>query len=431
VNIDFANGFGSTESSVICGCLFQIKALRDGNNAQSYTRKTGIVKTDVLIIGAGPFGLALAAQASHDQIDHLIVGKPMQFWRDNMPKGMFLRSASDWHLDPLKVETIEAYLQTQGKTPRDVEPLSLDFYLSYAAWLQKQKNIQPTPILVERLESADGFVATNSDGDVVKAKNVVLAPGFKHFPHVPLDLKLKLPVGRFQHTCEFVDFGEAKNKRFLIIGGRQSAFEWAALLLEAGASAVHLSHRHASPAFAVADWSWVNPLVDAMVENPSWFRRLSQAEKDEVSHRLWAEGRLKVEPWLEARLEGDRFHTWPRTELVECRELASGKLTAVLNNGQTLNVDQVVLATGYKVDISKLPYLASGNLLEQLETRNGFPVLDDHFETSIPGLFITSMPATQDFGPFFGFTISVRTSAKLIGQRLRRYLDASFHSSQP
>jgi hypothetical protein len=34
--------------------------------------------------------------------------------------------------------------------------------------------------------------------------------------------------------------------------------------------------------------------------------------------------------------------------------------------------------------------------------------------SSVPGLFITSMPATQDFGPFFAFTIAVRTSARLI-----------------
>ena len=46
------------------------------------------------------------------------------------------------------------------------------------------------------------------------------------------------------------------------------------------------------------------------------------------------------------------------------------------------------------------------------------PVLDEHFQTNIPGLFITSMAAGQDFGPFFGFTISVRTSAQLIGQAL-------------
>ena len=42
------------------------------------------METDLLIIGAGPFGLSLAAQAAHDGIEHLVVGKPMEFWRRNM-----------------------------------------------------------------------------------------------------------------------------------------------------------------------------------------------------------------------------------------------------------------------------------------------------------------------------------------------------------
>lgn len=375
--------------------------------------------TKLLIIGAGPFGLALAAQAAHDRINHLIAGRPMEFWRRNMPKGMFLRSACDWHLDPLDVHTIEAYLQSQGKTPKDVEPLSLEFYISYVDWFQKQKNIQPLPIFIQKLERPnDQFVATTLDGSVIKARSVVLAPGFKHFAHTPPDLKAKLPEDRYQHTCEFTDFTDVANKRFLIIGGRQSAFEWAALLVEAGASAVHILHRHASPAFAVADWSWVNPLVDDIVGNPNWFRRLTQTEKDAISHRMWAEGRLKVEPWLESRLNNNRVKVWPHTELTSCIQQPDGELAATLTNGETLNVDHVVLATGYKVNIAQLPLLAAGNLLERLEIRNGFPVLDDHFETSVPGLFITSMPAAQDFGPFFGFTISVRASAKLICERL-------------
>jgi cation diffusion facilitator CzcD-associated flavoprotein CzcO len=378
------------------------------------------MNTDLLIIGAGPFGLALAAQASHDRIEHLLVGKPMEFWRQNMPKGMFLRSACDWHLDPLNVHTIGSFLHSQAKIPQDVEPLSLDFYLSYAEWFQQQKNIQALPVYVQGLDHSvtdDCFSATTFDGEVINARSVVLAPGFKHFAHVPDELMARLPVGGFEHTSQFIDFSKARNKRYLIIGGRQSAFEWAALLLEAGAAAVHLSHRHASPAFKVADWSWVNPLVDNMVENPTWFRRLSQEEKDDVSHRLWAEGRLKVEPWLESRLKSNRVNIWPQTELVSCTQHEDGELAVTLSNGKAINVDKIVLATGYMVDIARLP-IWSADLLDRLETRNGFPVLDDHFETSIPGLFITSMAATQDFGPFFGFTISVRTSAKLICQRL-------------
>jgi cation diffusion facilitator CzcD-associated flavoprotein CzcO len=395
------------------------------------------MNTDLLIIGAGPFGLAIAAQAAHDRIEHLIVGKSMEFWRANMPKGMFLRSACDWHLDPLNVHTIEAFLSTQGKTPKDVEPLSLEFYLSYAEWFRQQKNIKPLPLYVEQIDSfqtndrshaTHGFIATTASGETITANRVVLAPGFKHFAHAPSELTSKLPPGRYEHTSTFVDFTSAKNKRFLIIGGRQSAYEWAALLLESGAAEVHVSHRHPSPAFDVADWSWVNELVDHMADDPSWFRRLSQTEKDAVSHRMWAEGRLKLEPWLAPRLNDERLKLWPQTQLVSCTETRNPQSTAAasntatelqvtLSNNEIINIDTIVLATGYKVDITRLPIL-SPNLLTKLETRNGFPALDDHFETSVPGVFITSMPAMQDFGPFFGFTISVRTSAKLIGQRL-------------
>jgi len=375
-------------------------------------------ETDLLIIGAGPFGLAVAAQASHLGIEHVVVGKPMEFWRKNMPAGMYLRSACDWHLDPAGVHTIDNFLAERGQIARDVEPLSLEFYLSYVEWFQKQKKITSLPLHVERLDvSNSGFIATTMDRDTIKARNVVIAPGFTHFANIPAELRSRLPPGRFVHTCDFVDFSTARNKRYLIIGGRQSAFEWAALLIEAGASAVYISHRHDSPAFAAADWSWVNPLVDAIGDNPNWFRRLSQAEKDDVNHRLWAEGRLKVEPWLEARLDNDRVHVRPRTEVVECIE-NNREVNVTLSNGETITCDQIVLATGYKVDITRLPLLSAGNILDQLETINGFPVLDDHFQTSIKGLFITSMPAAQDFGPFFAFTISVRVSAKLICEAL-------------
>ncbi len=378
-------------------------------------------ETNLLIIGAGPFGLALAAQLAHAGIEHLVVGKPMEFWRRNMPKGMFLRSACDWHLDPLNVHTIEAFLNSQGRATRDVEPLSLDFYLSYAEWFQNEKNIRPLPVYIRQLDydaRKHSFVAVTQGGQTIRAQHVVLAPGFKHFRHVPDDLKSRLPPGRFQHTADFVDFTTARNRRYLIIGGRQSAFEWAALLIDSGAAAVHLSHRHPSPAFAVSDWSWVNPLVDGIVENPNWFRRLSEGEKNAITQRLWAEGRLKVEPWLEPRLGDERVKFWPQTEVVNCLPNDGGELVAELSNGETVVCDQIVLATGYKVDIAKLPVLMAGNILEQLETRNGFPVLDDHFETSVPRLFITSLPATQDFGPFFGFTIAVRASAKLISDKI-------------
>jgi cation diffusion facilitator CzcD-associated flavoprotein CzcO len=364
----------------------------------------------------------MAAYAKHLGIDYLILGKPMDFWKANMPAGMYLRSACDWHLDPTEVHTIEKFLETRGLRPADVEPLSLDFYLSYAQWFQQQKEIEAVPRLVQKLDWNPSeefpFCVTLDNGEAITAKHVVVAVGFKYFKHLPRELTERLPGGRWAHTCDLVDFTGLEGKRVLILGGRQSAFEWAALVNEAGAAEVHVSHRHDSPEFTPSDWSWVNPLVDAMADNPSWFRSLPQEQKDALSRRLWAEGRLKVEPWLKSRVLKDTIKLWPRTQIVKCEARPSGDVAVKLDNGQTLFVDHIVLATGYKVEIDQVPFLAQGNILGDLDVKDDFPVLDNHFQTNIPGLFITSMAATQEFGPFFAFTISARTSAKLIGQAI-------------
>src|SRR5688500_19904776 len=139
-------------------------------------------KTDLLIIGAGPFGLAIAAQASHSGIDHLVVGRPMEFWRKNMPQGMYLRSACDWHLDPVNIHTIEKFLESRGQTPHDVEPLSLDFYLSYAEWFRLQKQITTLPSYIARLDHNNGFVAATAVDDTIHVLQDTPAPGFQ--PHV-------------------------------------------------------------------------------------------------------------------------------------------------------------------------------------------------------------------------------------------------------
>ena len=47
---------------------------------------------EVLIIGAGPFGLSISAHLRAAGIAHRIVGRPMDTWKAHMPAGMMLRS---------------------------------------------------------------------------------------------------------------------------------------------------------------------------------------------------------------------------------------------------------------------------------------------------------------------------------------------------
>jgi cation diffusion facilitator CzcD-associated flavoprotein CzcO len=386
----------------------------------------------LLIVGAGPFGLALAAYAGGAGIDHLVVGRPMDFWKSNMPERMMLRSACDWHLDPFNEHTIEHYLQTLNLQPADVEPLSLDFYLAYCKWFQQQKGITVEAAWIEQLNVLDGqsaakgarYEAVLQDGRSLFARNVVLALGFRYFRNIPERYTTLFPENRLAHTCDLVDLAALRGKRVLIIGGRQSAFEWAALLNEEAAAAVYLSYRHATPAFLPADWSWVTPLVDGMVTNPGWFRGLAVTEKEGIIQRMWGEGRLKLEPWLAERISQEQVHLLPQTEVVACRRLPGDELEVTLDDGTTFVVDQVVLATGYKVNVSRIPFLSRGNVLARLVTHDGFPVLDNHFQSNLPGLFFTSMCATQAFGPFFAFTVSVRASAEIIGGAIRQSIHA-------
>src|SRR5918993_1226838 len=138
----------------------------------------------------------------------------------------------------------------------------------------------------------------------------------------------------------------------------------------------------------------------------------------------------KLEPWLAARIADAKVNLFPNSQVTACKELPGGALEVGLSTGDALTVDQVILATGYKVDVGQIPLLAKGNILARLEVRNGFPTLDEHFQSSIPGLFFTSMCATQDFGPFFAFTVSVRASAELIGASRRDSARSMFPTSR-
>jgi FAD-dependent urate hydroxylase len=46
----------------------------------------------IVIVGAGPYGLSVAAHLRRHGLPFRIFGSPMQSWRSNMPAGMFLKS---------------------------------------------------------------------------------------------------------------------------------------------------------------------------------------------------------------------------------------------------------------------------------------------------------------------------------------------------
>jgi pyruvate/2-oxoglutarate dehydrogenase complex dihydrolipoamide dehydrogenase (E3) component len=157
-----------------------------------------------------------------------------------------------------------------------------------------------------------------------------------------------------------------------------------------------------------------------MADDPGWYRRLSANERQRLNERFWTEGRLKLEPWLADRIDHPNVKLHPRTDVTGEHAGNSG-IRVALSSGETLIIDHVVFATGYEVNLARVPFLADG-LLSNLEMRDGFPMLDEHFQTNVPGLYVTSLAATRDFGAFLGFTVSVRAQAKIIGRHIAGHL---------
>jgi FAD-dependent urate hydroxylase len=373
--------------------------------------------TSLLVVGAGPYALSTAALARQRGIDTVVVGRPMGFWRDHMPPGMFLRSGLDWHLDAAAIHTLEAYLEERAIAPADVDPLPVGLFLEYAEWFRQANGIEVREDMVSDLARSDGqFVALLDSGDRVAADAVVAAPGISHFTNVPAWAG-SVPPGRAAHTCDLVRFEDLSHARVLIIGGRQSAYEWAALLAEHGTERIDVVHRHDVPRFERVSWRFVDAHLEATLRVRGWWRTLPQSEQDAIARKFWEVGRLTLEYWLTPRLATETIHRWPGTEVLDVGATApGGELEVRLSNGERLAVDHVIFACGYRADLPRVPYLAG--VLDRIQMTDGFPVLDEAFGTSLAGLYLPGFVATRDFGPFFGFVKGTPAAATLIVQDL-------------
>ncbi len=367
----------------------------------------------VAIIGAGPYGLAAAAHLRGGGATIRMFGPTMSFWSE-MPRGMLLRSpyVASTIGNPTGELSLDAYGTAIGR--QITKPVPLADFVEYGRWFAghfASEHDERRVDLVER--DAGAFRLTLSDGEQVQANRVVVAAGIEPFAARPPQFG---GLGRelVSHSSEHDDLSAFAGKRVVVIGAGQSALESAALLHEGGATTevlvrsdvVHWLRQTARWTHNIEFVSRilyappdVGPAgVSQLVASPDWWRRLPRKTQDRLGPRAI---RPAGAAWLV-----DRLATVPITtgRTVRSAREVDGAVELTLDDGSIKTCDHVLLATGFRVNISGYSFLPDA-LLQRIDQVSGYPRLSPGFETSVPNLYIVGAPAAWSFGPLMRFVV--------------------------
>jgi FAD-dependent urate hydroxylase len=390
---------------------------------------SGNQECNVTIIGAGPYGLACAAYLRAANVETRIFGEPMSFWETQMPAGMWLRS--NWgasHIaDPAHALTLDAYGRENGnQVPR---PIPLERFIAYGRWFQRQavQNLESRQVRSVEIDPR-GLKVTLADGEQFVSRRVVVATGISPFAARPTQFD-GIPSELASHSSQHRDLTKFKGRQVVVIGAGQSALESAALLKEAGAGVEVIVRQKA------LNWVGLHPGlhklgiisrmlyskrdvgpagISRLVAAPHLFRLFPRAFQDRTAYRAIRPAGVG---WLRPRLVGVPITTGRN---VVSATAAGGQLRLTLDDGTERLVDHALMATGYRVDVSRYPFL-SPPLLSRLETVNGYPVLRRGLESSVPGLHFVGKTAARSFGPLLGFV----SGAEFASTELVRFVSRS------
>lgn len=393
-------------------------------------------RCDVAVIGAGPYGLSLAAHLRAKGVDFRIFGKPMDTWRAHMPKGMMLKSegfASNLNA-PDGVSTLKSYCKQHGVPYADRGlPIKLSDFIAYADWFRSRHvpNLEETQVSSLK-KSAEGFVLQLEFGETLLARKVVLAVGVSWFSHIP-DTLAHLPGTMVSHSYDHCTVDYFKGRDIVLLGAGASAISLAHELKQAGCSVRMLVRsgelHYNTPPSGNARSLWYR------LRNPP--SPIGQGWRSYLCAKL-PQLVFCLPGSLRARAVKSHSHAaggWYMRDKVEGRvsqvlgseiaraELAKGRIqlqvTATNGTGGTLVCDHVIAATGYQVNIGRMPFL-DNDIRCRISGNGRYVAVSAMFETELPGLYTVGMTAMDNFGPLLRFMVGSKFVATRLAAHLRR-----------
>jgi thioredoxin reductase len=390
---------------------------------------------NTVIVGAGPYGLSIAANLRRKGIQCRIFGRPMDTWISHMPKGMLLKSdgfasnlddgQGSFHLAEFCREKGIPYEDTQV-------PVALETFSAYGLAFRDRL----VPQLDERKvvsveETSGGFRLSLEGGELVEAKRVILAVGVTHFEHIPKTLS-GLPRPYVTHSASHTDPSLLRGRKVAVVGAGASALDLAALLNEAGASVELIARTeelkfHSKAIGKRTFWQRLRRPSSGL--GPGWKSRFF-ANHPNLFHYLPQGLRLEAV----RRVLGPSGGMYIKDKVVgvipshlgceiENAKVNDGKVLLELSsrNGErkTIVTDQVIAATGYKVNVERLEFL-SPDLRSRIKTVDGSPILSSSFESSVPGLYLVGLAAANSFGPVMRFAYGAAFAARTVSKAVAK-----------
>jgi NADPH-dependent 2,4-dienoyl-CoA reductase/sulfur reductase-like enzyme len=398
---------------------------------------TGTEVLDTAVVGAGPYGLSVAAHAKARGSRTRVFGTPMRAWAEHMPLGMKLKS-EPWasHLsDPRDRYTLKAYCELEGLPYTHGVPTPIETFVDYGRWFRRETapDLHETEVLrVDR--EGPVFALELADGSSVRARSVVLATGFLPFPRFPEGLA-GLGAPQVLHSSAVNDLSGFSGKQVTVVGAGQAAIEIAVLLDDAGADVTLVARTGAlgwnglPGDLPTTLWErlrrpenglgpgYYNKVLGSL---PKLFRRMPGGYRMEVVRKtLGPEGSW----WIRGRFEKsfDAEHVRTGTRIASARPEADGLLLE-LSDGRELKADHVIAATGFDVDVRKLTMLGEElrGRVRGMRGSHGPPVLGAGFDSSVPGLFVVGLASAATFGPSMRFVFGSEFAARTVAPRLPR-----------
>ncbi len=390
---------------------------------------------DVSVIGAGPYGLSLGAHLATLGKRIRVFGAPMETWRSNMPKGMHLKSegfASSLY-DPAGAYPLSRYCAEHDIPYADVGlPTALQTFSDYGQEFGRRY----VPMLEDRSVVAlrrtkRGFELDLADGKTIATRAVVSAIGIRDYAFIPPVLQ-SLPSSVLSHSSAHHDLSVFAGRRVSVVGGGASAADCAALLSLAGADTYLVTRRsalafHAPPArrslwdrvrypFTTIGSGWKSVLWTTA---PLVFHALPEATRLDITRRF-----LGPAPgWFVRSQIENHVKVQKSVNIISANGSDSGAtlhFDRAVSDGKrevtSLDVDHVLSATGYKVNMNKLGFLDPA-IRADLRLEDGAPVLSSTFESTVPGLFFTGPTAAFSFGPLLRFACGAGFAAQRLTRR--------------